>query len=84
MKPIRFTNHARQKLLLTQRQGFSVDEETIIRVIQEAKEIHLGYSGRLIAQDSLDDEHVLRVIYEESDVITVVTMYPGRRERYES
>lgn len=67
-----------------QRQGFSVDEETIISLIQEATEIHLGYSGRLIAQDSLDEEHVLRVIYEESDEIMVVTLYPGRRERYEN
>ena len=61
-----------------------MDEETIISLIHEATEIHLGYSGRLIAQDSLDEEHVLRVIYEESDEIMVVTLYPGRRERYEN
>ena len=84
MKPVRFTRHAREKLLLTQGQGFSVDEETIVSVIQEAAEIFLGYSGRLIPQGTLDEEHVLRVIYEESDEITVVTLYPGRRERYES
>ena len=71
-------------MLLTQRQGFIVDEESIISVIQEATEIFLGYSGRLIAQGPLDEEHVLRVIYEESDEITVVTLYPATRERYES
>ena len=67
-----------------QRQGFSVDEESIISVIQEATEIFLGYSGGLIAQGPLDEEHVLRVIYEESDEITEVTLYPATRERYES
>ncbi len=84
MKPFRLTNHAREKLLLVQRQGFSVDEETIINIIQESTERFLGYSGRWIAQGTLDEEHVLRVIYEESDEIAVVTLYPGRRERYES
>ena len=83
MKNVRFTNHAREKLLIIQRQGFSIDEQSITTLVQGATEIYIGYSGRLIAQDALDEEHVLRVIYEESDEITVVTLYPGRRERYE-
>jgi len=38
----------------------------------------------MIAQKVIDDEHVLRVVYEiEGDEIVIVTFYPGRRKRYE-
>ena len=84
MKPIRFISHALEKLALMQRHGFSVDEEIVVRIIHGAQQVSVGYSGRLIAQANLDDEHVLRVVYEEDEEITVVTMYPARRYRYES
>ena len=28
------------------------------------------------------NKYVLRVVYEEDDAITVITVYPARRERY--
>lgn len=78
MKPIWFTNHAREKLSLSQRQGFSVDQETVEQIIRESTEKTPRYLGRLIAQANLqanlDEEHVLRVIYEEFDEIAVVTL----------
>ena len=84
MKPIRLTRHALQKLALVQLQGFRLDEETVINVIRTGSDPIPGYSGRLIAQEVLDTEHILRVVYEENGEIAVVTMYPGRRQRYES
>lgn len=39
---------------------------------------------RLIAQKRFDETHVIRVVYEEiADKIYVVTIYPGRKSRYE-
>jgi len=40
-----------------------------------------GHHGRKIAHKFMNDR-VLRVIYEEEDTITIVTVYPARRERY--
>jgi len=41
----------------------------------------LHHHGRKIAHKFMNDR-VLRVIYEENDAITIVTVYPARRERY--
>ena len=43
------------------------------------EEVVQGYKGRLIAQKRVDENHILRVVYEErADHILVVTIYPGR------
>ncbi len=43
-----------------------------------------GYKNRLIAQKGITENHVLMVVYEEAnEQILVITMYPGRRSRYE-
>jgi hypothetical protein len=84
LKPVRLTPHALEKLGLTQRQGFVIDEETVVAAVRKPLAVSPGFSDRLIAQGVLDEEHVLRVVYEENDEITVVTLYPGRRRRYES
>ena len=82
MKPIRFTPHAFEKLDLLRGWGFAIDEESIMNAIQQPQEVLVGYLGRSIAQIELDEEHVLRVVYEEGEEIIVVTLYPGRRQRY--
>ena len=66
-----------------QQQGFGVDRETVIGAVQRPQEVFTGYEGRFIAQTTLDEDHTLRVVYEENGDITVVTLYPGRRRRYE-
>lgn len=83
MKPIRFTAHALEKLTLIQIYGFEVDQDSVVNTVQQPDEVFLGFSGRFIAQTVLDETHVLRVVYEEGEEITVVTLYPGRRGRYE-
>ena len=84
MKPVLWTAHARDKLKLIQNQGFIVDEDSIVSALHQPQQIVPGFSGRLIAQAALDDEHVIMVVYEETNVITLVTLYPGMRSRYES
>jgi hypothetical protein len=73
-----------EKLGLTQQQGFVADQETVIEAVWRPREAFSGYQGRLIAQTILDEDHTLRVVCEENGEITVVTLYPGRRRRYES
>jgi len=64
--------------------NIAVDKDFIKNAIIYPDKTGYGYKGRLVAQKRLDDDHVLRVVYEEyTDHILVVTLYPGRRERYE-
>jgi uncharacterized DUF497 family protein len=61
-----------------------VDEKLITKIITKPDRIEKGYKNRLVAQGVLDDKHVLRIVYEESnDEIKIITIYPGRRSRYE-
>lgn len=83
MKPVNWTDNAREKLRLVQNQGFIIDEDLVLNAIRQPRRVDEGYSGRLIAQAVIDGEHTIRVVYEETDVIAVVTLYPGRRSRYE-
>ena len=84
MKEIRFSPHALEKLALIQLQGFAVNEAIVVEAIRGPQESFPGYLRRFIVQTVLDGEHVLRVVYEEGEEITVITLYPGRRERYET
>jgi hypothetical protein len=81
-KAVRLSPHAREKLKRLMQIG--VTEVTVIRTVQNPESSVLGYFGRKIAQSSLSDELLLRVIYEETDnSILVVTIYPAKRRRYE-
>jgi hypothetical protein len=64
--------------------GMDVSKEIVENVVRTPDRIDKGYKERLIAQKGFGDTHVLRVIYETlPDKIYVVTVYPGRRSRYE-
>ena len=79
---IRFTPHAEQKLLRLAKVG--ITKEKVIEAIKNPDKRVDGYWGRKIAQSSLTDELVLRVIHEEiNNEILVITIYPGERSRYE-
>jgi len=69
---------------ILKKHNISVDKEFILNTINNPDLLESGYKGRTIAQKILDGNHVLRVVYEQQkENIKVVTMYPGRRKRYE-
>lgn len=84
MPDITFSQHARVKLQVLSRHGFTIEEANVIEAVTEPDSVEEGYLGRKIAQKVLTETHVLRVVYEEGlQGMLVVTLYPGRRERYE-
>jgi hypothetical protein len=85
MKSIQLTRHAAEKLRMLRDQGYALTAADVETLVARAQNVRQTYGNRLVVQGSLDERHVLRVIYEETEVgVRVVTMYPGRRERYES
>ena len=80
-----FTSHARQKILILRRHNCTISEEEVKKTIEDPDSLKEGMNNRMIAQRAVDEEHLLRVIYEKrGDDIVIVTFYPARRERYEN
>ncbi|MGK9369494.1 DUF4258 domain-containing protein [Melioribacter sp. Ez-97] len=84
MKKIVFSRHAEYKIQVLSRHQVNVDKSLIEKIISKPGRVENGYKNRLIAQGQLDEYHVLRIVYEESEEeIKIITIYPGRRSRYE-
>ncbi|MBN1190234.1 MAG: hypothetical protein JXA46_10810 [Dehalococcoidales bacterium] len=82
-KVIRFSKHAMIKCDILAKHGLGLDEKLIITILERPEKTEAGSAGRKIAQGRLDENKVLRIIYEENnEEIVVVTFYPGKRERY--
>ncbi|MBT9132942.1 MAG: hypothetical protein DDT33_01473 [Firmicutes bacterium] len=81
---IEFSLHSLLKIEILRSHGIDVSKEIVENVVLTPDKIDEGYKDRLIAQKGFDETRVLRVVYETlPDKIYVVTVYPGRRSRYE-
>ncbi len=81
---IEFSLHSLLKIELLKSQGINVSREAIVDIITNPDKLEVGYKERFIAQKALDNRLVLRVVYElMPEKSFVITVYPGRRSRYE-
>jgi hypothetical protein len=80
-----FSLHATMKLDLLNRHGFIISKDEILNILKNPDKIDRGYKNRYIAQKIKDEKHVIRIVFELNDEnnISIITMYPGRRDRYE-
>jgi len=83
-REIKHSDHLLLKIEILKAHSIDLSVEKINDIIRFPDKIDKGYKDRLIAQKRMDDEHVLRVVYEEqADKIIAITVYSGRRSRYE-
>jgi len=83
-KSIKLSNHAKNKIKVLKDLGFEVKEEEVVDAVKNAESTVEGKKGRKIAQKTISQQHMLRVIFEERNKdILVITLYPTKRERYE-
>jgi hypothetical protein len=81
---IEFSLHSLLKMEILKSHGRNVSKELVESIVRNPDRIDIGYKDRLVAQKGFDETRVLRVVYETlPDKIYVVTVYPGRRSRYE-
>lgn len=81
---IEFSLHSLLKIQILRSHGIDVSKEIVEDIIRNPDRTDVGYKERLIAQKGFDETRVLRVVYETlPDKLYVVTVYPGRRSRYE-
>ncbi len=84
LREIIFSNHAEDKFSILQQHGFIITKDTISDAVKNPDIILPGYRNRKIAQKVIDENHIIRVVFEDfSDKIKIIIFYPGRRKRYE-
>jgi len=81
---IEFSPHSLLKIGVLKAHGIAVTKAIVENIVRNPDRIDTGYKKRRIAQKGFDETHVLRVVYEVfRDKKYIVTVYPGRRSRYE-
>lgn len=84
MRKIKYSDHAIDKINLLKKHGFFVKRSFVENAINEPERKDPGYKDRYVVQRVFDEDHVMRVVCEEyPDYILVITIYPGKRKRYE-
>lgn len=84
MKEIRFSEHSRLKIDVLASRGVDINLDFIIDTVRSPNKLETGEENKLIAQKRLDENLVLRVVYRDfGSFILIITLYPGRRSRYE-
>lgn len=65
--------------------GWNITKDKIRQTIRKPKWIGITKYSQPAAMSLIDSKHILRVVFkEEGDIINVITVYIGRRGRYES
>jgi len=79
-----FSKHAGEKFGVLERHGVKISRKKVLQTVLLPDKIDYIRHPLLIAQGGLDKSHVLRVVYKrESNLITIITFYPGRKNQYE-
>ena len=81
---IGFSKHAREKFAVLKRHKFSVSRKQVLETVLHPDLVDHSRWPLLIAQRTIDENHVLRVVFKKmgSD-IKVITFYPGRSKQYD-
>ena len=79
-----FTKHAFRKREILKELGWDISLDLVKETVSEPDFKGETKQGQPVALKYLDNKHVLRVVYKVGgDIITVITIHPARRGRYE-
>ena len=84
MKEIRFSDHAQLKMEVLASHEVTIDPDFVIETVRSPDKLETGEENKLIAQKRLDENFFFRVVYQKFNAfILIITLYSGRRSRYE-
>jgi hypothetical protein len=61
---------------------YQITQEEVTACVRDPDKVLDSYNGRKIAH-RIRNTYVVRVIYEENELITIITVYLARKDRYE-
>jgi hypothetical protein len=80
---IRFKEHANEKVKILRRHGMRLTRKSVEDTMKRSDRVVQGLGGRQIAERSLDETHLLRIVFiREGANVLMITVYPARRGRY--
>lgn len=80
-----YTKHAVEKIKEIKNEGWFITKVKIELTIRNPKWKGITRDGEETALCLIDDEHILRIVFDnKDDIIKVITFHIGRRGRYES
>ena len=80
-----FSGHAlRDKFPILKKRGFDLNKQQVLSVIKKPDHTdRISDYPKVIASGSLDEKHILRVVYKlDNGIIKVITFYPAEKGRY--
>lgn len=84
MKEVRFSKHSEEKLQILITHEFPITKQLVIDALRNPDKIEEKEDQKKIAQKSFNQKLVIRVVYQDfAAFILVITLYPGRKNRYE-
>ena len=84
MKEIRFSDHSQIKLKILNEHRMGVTKDFVLETLIKPDKREIFEDNKRIAQKRWNNSLVLRVVTREfSSFILIITLYPGRRSRYE-
>lgn len=82
-KEIRWSDHAQFKLKLLAERGLVLTIDQVNAIVKQSDRL-IQETDKSIVQSSINETLVLRVVYREFEAfVLIITLYPGRRSRYE-
>jgi len=77
-----YTKHAKEKFKILKEQGFVVQKRVIEETVKSPELIDYSQLPLLIGQKSIDEKHILKVVFKkENGIIKIITFYPMRKRK---
>jgi len=84
MKEIKFSRHSEEKINLLSSHELIITKQLVVDAVSNPDKIEEKGQDKKIAQKKLNQNLVIRVVYQEfTAFILIITVYPGRKKRYE-
>ncbi len=83
-KDIRFSDHSQLKLEILKSHGIFISRQFVRETINCPDKLEIKENNKRIAQKRFNENLVIRAVYREfSTFILIITLYPGKKSRYE-
>ncbi|MGK7894543.1 MAG: DUF4258 domain-containing protein [Xenococcus sp. (in: cyanobacteria)] len=83
-KDIRFSDHSQLKLEVLKNHGLFISSKFVRETINSPDKLEIKENNKRIAQKRFNENLVIRIVYREfSTFILIITLYPGKKSRYE-
>lgn len=80
-----YTKHALEKFNTLEKHGWKISKLKVSQTIRKPEWLGKSRIGQYAAMSMLDQNHILRIIYDRiGRDVKVITFHPARKDKYET